>query len=147
MDLSKWREVPKLLMIVGGVLALVGLAVNRVQFGYSWLLAYMLFLSLCLGALFLVLVHHLFDASWSVPIRRINEHLAGLLPWMAILFIPIAILAENIYPWIHMLKSGATDHALHSKLPLFTVPGFYAVAVINFALWWFFSARLRFWSL
>ena len=34
-----------------------------------------------LGALFLVLVHHLTDAGWSVGIRRFNEHLASLLRW------------------------------------------------------------------
>ena len=49
----------------------------------------MFFLSLVLGALFLVMVHHLFDAGWSVAIRRFCEHLACLLfPWMAIVLHP-----------------------------------------------------------
>ena len=43
------------------------------QFGFSWLLAFMFCLSLCLGGWFLVMVHHMFDASWSVPIRRVTE--------------------------------------------------------------------------
>ena len=33
-----------------------------------------------MGALFLVLAHHLFDAGWSVPIRRFCEHISNLLP-------------------------------------------------------------------
>ena len=41
------------------------------EFAFSWLLAFMFFLSLGLGGLFLVMVHHLVDAGWSVPIRRI----------------------------------------------------------------------------
>ena len=45
------------------MLAVLGWALNAQQFGYSWLFAYMFFLSFCLGALFLVLVHHLFDAG------------------------------------------------------------------------------------
>ena len=57
-------------MAVGGVLALVGLAVSHKQFLYAWLLAFMFYLSLMLGATFLVMMHHLFDASWSVGIRR-----------------------------------------------------------------------------
>ena len=71
------------------------------QFGYSWLLAFMFYLSLVLGAAFLVMMHHLFDASWSVGIRRFCEHLACLaFPWMALFFLPIALLAPRIYHWM-----------------------------------------------
>src|SRR5258708_1013207 len=95
LDLSRWRNVPMILMVAGGLLAFVGYFVDRRQFAYSWLLAYMFFLSLCLGSLFLVIVHHLFDAGWSVPIRRFCEHIASMLfPCMALLFIPIACMAR-----------------------------------------------------
>ena len=52
LDLSRWRNVPTILIAGGGLLALIGLLVNRQEFAYSWLLAFMFFLSLCLGALF-----------------------------------------------------------------------------------------------
>ena len=98
---------PNLLIGAGGLLAVIGWTVNAQQFGYSWLFAYMFFLSFCLGALFLVLVHHLFDASWSVPIRRVVEHLACLAgPVMALLFIPNAVLAPKIYEWMRRLQTG-----------------------------------------
>lgn len=147
LDLSRWRSVPKWLMIIGGLGVLIGWAVPslRLQFAYSWLLAFMFFLSLCLGGWFLVLLHHLFDASWSVPIRRFEEHIAFLLPVMAALFIPIAVFAPKIYPW--MAIDPHTDHALHAKQPLFTIPMFYVVAVLCFAAWWLFSYKLRSWSL
>src|SRR6266403_530399 len=91
LDLSKWRNVPTILMVVGGLLAVIGLLTQPQQFAYSWLLAFMFCLSLCLGAMFLVIVHHLFDAGWSVPIRRFCEHISTMLfPWMALLFVPIA---------------------------------------------------------
>jgi hypothetical protein len=148
LDLSRWRKVPNALIGVGGVLALLGAILNLKQFGYSWLLAFMFCLSLCLGGFFLVLVHHLFDASWSVPIRRFCEHLATLLyKRMLWFFIPIVLLAPKIYEWIDMLNKGQTDHALHTKHPLFTVPGFYIVAVVCFAVWWLIPSRLRYWSL
>jgi hypothetical protein len=142
-DFSKWRNLPMILMALGGLGALIGFFVNRPQFGYSWLQNFVFFLSIGVGGWFLVLVHHLFDASWSVPIRRINEHLAALLPWMAVLFIPIALMASQIYPWLHMLKVGEMDHALKSKSPLFTSTGFYVVSVVCFVLWWFFTNGLR----
>src|SRR5881396_3440596 len=147
LDLSRWRKAPNVLMTAGGVLAVVGWVANAQQFGYSWLFAYMFFLSFCLGALFLVIVHHLFDASWSVPIRRYVEHLACLAPVMAGLFIPIALLAPRIYEWMHRLQSGEIDHSLQAKLPLFTVPMFYVVAVFCFVVWCVLSNRLRHWSL
>src|SRR5215831_17649639 len=101
LDLSKWRNVPVILLVAGGILSLIGLLVSPKEFAYAWLLAFMFCLSLCLGAMFLVLAHHLFDAGWSVPIRRFCEHIASLLfPWMFILFIPIALVAKTIYPWM-----------------------------------------------
>jgi hypothetical protein len=145
LDLSRWRPVPLMLAVAGGLGALVGAFAAPEQFGYSWLLAFMFFLSLCLGALFLVMLHHLFDASWSVPIRRFLEHIACLLPVMAIFFIPIALRAKHIYPWMN--RDAHADHALHAKLPLFTSAGFYIIAVICFFLWWLLSTRLRAWSL
>lgn len=146
LDLSRWRNVPRNLLVVGAILSILGWIVAPKEFAYSWLLAFMFYLSLCLGALFLVLAHHLFDAGWSVPIRRFCEHIASMLfPWMAIAFIPIAIMAKSIYPW--MSVNPATDHALAAKQPLFTVPMFYVVAAFCFAVWWFLSNRLRYWSL
>jgi hypothetical protein len=145
-NLSRWRNVPWLLMGGGGVLALLGLLLNPRQFGFSWLLAFMFYLSIGLGALFLVLVHHLFDAGWSVAIRRFCEHISTLLfPCMALLFVPLAFLAPRLYQWMH--ESPAADHALKSKLPVFTRPGFYLVSALCFLVWWVFSRRLRFWSL
>jgi hypothetical protein len=147
LDLSGWRQAPFWLMVVGGVGALIGWIVPglRAQFSYSWLLAYMFFLSICLGALVMVLLHHLFDASWSVSIRRFEEHIAYLLPVMAVLFIPIAIMAPTIYPWMSI--DPHDDHALHAKQPLFTFPMFYVVAVACLAVWWLLSYKLRYWSL
>lgn len=147
LDLSRWRNLPNALIVGGAVGALLGLLLNRQQFAHSWLLAFMFFLSLCLGGLFLVLVHHLFDAGWSVPIRRFCEHIACLLfPWMAIFFIPIAIFATTLYQWMNVAEP-AHDHALHAKWPLFTKPMWYAIAAACFAIWWWLSRRLRAWSL
>lgn len=150
LDLSRWRKAPVFLMVAGGALSVLGLCVDPKQFAFSWLLSFMFCLSLCLGALFLVLMHHLFDAGWSVPIRRFNEHIAALLfPWMALLFVPIAwpSLARTLYPWLGAAEQAHPDHSLHAKFPLFTPVGFYATAAICFLLWWRLSHGLRSWSL
>jgi len=153
LDLSKWAKVPNRLIGVGLVLAVLGIVLSLKsahgisQFAYSWLLAFMFVLSICLGSLFLVMAHHLFDAGWSVPPRRFLEHIASaLFPWMAILFIPIALLAKNIYPWMHEAHPEQ-DPAIVAKVPLFTTAGFYVVVVVNFVVWWLLSHGLRRWSI
>jgi hypothetical protein len=146
LDLSRWRSVPLRLTVVGGIVSLLGAIFFREHFAYAWLLSFMFFLSLSLGALFLVMAHHLFDAGWSVAIRRFCEHIASLLfPTLALLFIPIALLARTLYSW--MGSSPATDHALAAKQPWFTVPMFYITAAACFLIWWLLSNRLRYWSL
>src|SRR5665213_479701 len=151
LDLSRWRNAPWILIVVGAVVAVGVSALSRnpvKQFAFSWLLAFMFYLSLALGGWFLVMIHHLTDASWSVPIRRIIEAMGCLLgPTLLILFLPIAFLAPKIYPWLQPAEQLHPDHAVHAKYPLFTVPGYYIAAAIIFALWWLFSNRLRFWSL
>jgi hypothetical protein len=146
LDISKWRNLPVQLVGVGALVGLLGLAISYkgggVNFLMSYLVAFMFTLSLGAGALFLVMVHHLFDAGWSVPIRRLCEHLSysafTILPF---LFIPIAVGAKKIYPW--MTLDAHADHALHAKQPLFTAGGFYIVAIMCFAVWFFLSKRLR----
>lgn len=148
LDLSKWRNLPNWLMAIGGIGAVAGFISDRSQFGFSWLLAFMFFLSLCLGGLGMVILHHLFDASWSVPIRRICEHLACLLfPWMFVLFLPVAFLAPQMYGWMHLIHETPVEHSVASKYPLFTMQGYYGVVVLCFAVWWLLSRNLRYWSL
>ncbi len=148
LELSKWRNLPVILMVVGGIGAAVGATINIQQFAFSWLLAFMFCLSLCVGAWFMVMVHHLFDASWSVPTRRYCEHLACLLGIPMIpLFLPIAVLAKQLYPWLSAAEQAHPNHAVHSKYPLFTVPGYYIAAALMFGIWFLYSNRLRYWSL
>jgi hypothetical protein len=148
LDLSRWRLLPTWLIVIGGVGAVAGFFHDQTQFAFSWLLAFMFFLSLCLGGLCLVILHHLFDAGWSVPIRRVCEQLSCLLfPWMALLFIPIAFLAPKLYEWMQKISNHAADHPITAKYPLFTIPGFYIVAAICFLVWWWVSHGLRSWSL
>ncbi len=114
------------------------------KFGYAYLTAYMFCLSFCLGALFLVILNHLFDAQWMLPIRRFLEHIACLLfPTMFILWLPIGFLATDIYPWMSPEMRANPDHALHAKYPLFTINAFYGVSLAIFFVWWFVSSGLR----
>jgi hypothetical protein len=146
LDLSSWRMLPAVLMGVGGILAVIGAVKNPSEFGYSWLMAFMFFLSIALGALFLVIVHHLTSAGWSVATRRFCEHIASMLQWpLVFLFLPVAFFAKKIYSW--MTVDPNASESLRAKLPVFTMPGFYITSAIFFGIWWFLTARLNYWSL
>lgn len=146
LDLSLWSKLPVVLMAVGGVLCVAGAGISLKEFGYAWLLAFMFFLTLALGSLFLTMIHHLTDAGWSVATRRFCEHIGALLfPWLAILFVPVLLLAKKIYPWLTL--NPADDRALSAKLPLFTYSGLCVASAIVFGIWWLLSSRLRYWSL
>jgi hypothetical protein len=151
LDLSGWRKLPTVLMVIGGFLSLVGALLSwrrndLHEFGFSWLLAFMFYYSIALGALFLVMVHHLTDASWSVGIRRFCEHLASLLfPSLAILFLPVLIFAKKIYAW--MTLSPVTNNLVAAKLPVFTCSGFIITTAIFFGIWWLLTWQLCHWSL
>ena len=144
--LAGWKIAPSLLMVAGGIVSLIGLVKDPREFGFAWLMSFMFFLSIALGALFLVLVHHLSDAGWSVATRRVCEHIAALLfPWMALLFLPVALLGKHIYSW--MTINPAADLTLRAKWPVFTTPGFYVTSAVFFGIWWLLTSRLRYWSL
>jgi hypothetical protein len=117
-----WHNIPQIAVVFGLLLCIYGFVADKEQFAFSYLTAFMFCLSIGLGSLFLVLVHHLFDAGWSAPIRRYLEHLSCLLfPWLAVAFIPIGFMGpEYIYKW--MSADPHTDHALHAKMFLFNKP-------------------------
>ena len=108
---------------------------------YSYLTAYMFCLSIVVGAFFLIHLHYLFDAGWSVPIRRINEQLAALMPYMGLLALPMLVFGPSIYPWMSI--DPATDHALDVKKILFNRPTFIGVLIGCFVLWSFMALRFR----
>jgi hypothetical protein len=138
---------PAAMLVPGAILTLIGAVGSFIhnrgtELGYAWLLAFMFYYSLALGALFLVLVHHLTDAGWSVGIRRFCEHLASLLfPALAVLFLPVALLAPRIYAWTQ--ENPATNNLVAAKQPVFTLPGFWVTSAVFFGIWWLLSSRLR----
>jgi hypothetical protein len=151
LDLSGWRKLPSALMVIGGFLSVIGFVLSWKrndlhEFGFSWLLAFMFYYSLALGALFVVMVHHLTDAGWSVGIRRFCEHIASLLfPWLAILFLPILVLGKKIYSWMNF--DPTTNNLVAAKLPVFTCSGFIITSAIFFGIWWLLTSQLSRWSL
>ncbi len=73
------------------------------QFLHAYLLNFVFVLSISLGALVFVLLHHVTSAGWSVLVRRISEILAANVTTCALLAIPILLAAAfghgALYEW------------------------------------------------
>ena len=89
---SLWQHLPLLSLAVGvgGAVASLALAGGLTpELSFSWLVAFLFFLGIGLGNLFLVLVLYVTKAGWGVAVRRIAENLMTPLPIFAVLFLPI----------------------------------------------------------
>ncbi|MGC8989400.1 MAG: hypothetical protein ACP5MD_04700, partial [Verrucomicrobiia bacterium] len=94
-------------------------------------------------ALFLVIAHHLFDAAWSVSIRRICEHIACLVfPWMGLAFVPLVFLGRYVYPWGQAQNTGLRGLSPAEEGGVrFWV--WCALSVLIFGAWWWLAHTLR----
>src|ERR687895_705714 len=88
-----WNRIP----LIGAATALLGIVAcailgigNPKQFFFSWLVSFLFFLSLALGALFFVLIQFAAQGGWGIVLRRIGETTFATIPVMAALFLPVA---------------------------------------------------------
>jgi len=66
---------------------------------FAWLFAWAYWTGLAVAALLLLCIFHASRARWPVVFRRVLETLAGTLPLMAVLFIPVLLGVKELYPW------------------------------------------------
>ncbi len=104
------------------------------HFAFSYLVAFMYLVSIALGGLFFVLLHHLTGARWSIVVRRLGEGLMTLLPWLVILFIPVVFMLHSVFEWSHA-DAVAHDNLLQHKAAYLN-PTFFVVRSLGyFAIW------------
>jgi len=136
-----WNRIPA----IGGAFAVLGAAAcavlgagNPQQFFFSWLVAFLFFLSLALGGLFFVLIQYASQGGWGIVVRRIGETIFATIPAMAALFVPLLFGLHDLYSWS---VPGAAEHdtLLQWKAPFLNVPFFLIRAAIYFACWSFIA--------
>jgi len=74
---------------------------------FSYLTALMFVTSVSLGALAWLLIMHLTGAIWSTTLRRLLENLTTPLPWIALLFIAVALNLSRLYEWADTARVAA----------------------------------------
>ena len=130
---------------IGAALMLVGVLISPQQFYQSYLLGYILWVGLALGCLGILLLHHLVSGAWGHLIQRMVEAGARTLPFMALLFIPVLLGMEYLYPWTRHDVVEAS-HVLHEKEGYLNVPFFIIRAAIYFCFWIGGAYLLSAWS-
>src|SRR5215510_4300009 len=132
-----WNRIPVIgagCAVLGAVACAILGSANPKQFFFSWLVSFLFFLSLALGALFFVLIQYASQGGWSVVLRRIGETTFATVPVMAALFVPLLFGLNDLFSWS---VPGAAEHdaLLQWKAPFLNVPFFLIRAVIYFGAW------------
>jgi len=131
--------------IVGAGLSVVGFLNDRQQFFQSYLIAYMFWLSVCIGAAGLMMLNYVAGGRWGVVIRRVAEAAAILIFLMAVLLAPLLLGLSDLYKWA---RPGVLDEdpALRNVVIFHQIPLFYVRLAIYFSVWCGISFLLKRWS-
>jgi hypothetical protein len=142
--------------LIGTGLTAIGLFVSGASpVALSWLVGITFWTAIAIGMLMMCLIHHIFDASWSVVIRRQWEHGLSAFMWLGILFVPLILASlfygngDVVWPWMnpgHELHGGHTvghDPLYLKKSGFLNTNMFIGMTVAFFAIWIWLSARLR----
>ncbi len=120
--------------LLGGVGSFFSFLYHPIQFYFSYLVAFMFFLTLSLGSLFFVIIQNLVRSGWSVSIRRIPEVYAMNLRLFPFLFLPILFGIGDLYYWAHP-HVVLSDFILKAKSGYLNVPFFVCRALGYFVIW------------
>jgi hypothetical protein len=138
---SRGRNVLAGVAVAGWAGCALAWRADPVRGSAAYLVAYVFFVTLALGALFFVMMSHLTGSAWSVTMRRIAENVMVTIPAGAVLFLPIAFGLGSLYEWARP-EAVASDPVLAGKAA-FLNPRFFVIrAAVYFAIWSFWAVKL-----
>ena len=116
-------------------LLIFGLLVDRAQFFHAYLVGFIFWIGITVGSLALLMLQHLTGGAWGLILRRVLEAATRTLPLMLILFIPILVGLNQIYPWTDRVAMDQVP-ALKEKAAHYLNPTFFMIrAALYFAIW------------
>jgi hypothetical protein len=132
------KRVSTLALAVGALffaLLIVGLLIDSTQFFRAYLVGFIFWIGITLGSLALLMLQHLTGGAWGVIIRRVLEAATRTLPLMLILFLPILLRLNRIYPWTDRAAMDQVP-ALREKAAHYLNPAFFMTrAAVYFSIW------------
>ena len=141
--------------LVGIAITALGILVSGAQtIAMAWLVGITFWTAIAIGMLLLILINHIFDASWSVLLRRQFEHGITAFKWLALLFLPLIVASwiaphDVVWPWMNLAhethggRTVGTDILYLKKSSFLNLDMFTGMTVLFFGIWIWLSARLR----
>lgn len=142
---GRWKKIALAVGAIGLAACVIGWITTPRDFFVAYLFAEVFFIGLSLGALGLLMIHHLTAGYWGYGVRRFLEALVENLPLLAVLFIPIFFGLSELYPWRHPGIIAARE-LLEKKQGYLNTPGFIVRTVVVFVIWIIISQLLLKWS-
>lgn len=125
------------LILFGTVCCVLGFMMDVRLASFVQLMNFLFLTSIGIGALFLVALEYIAGAVWSVPIRRVNEFLASLIPIAALMAVPLFFHLHELYQWVNA-GTVSQDVVLKMKEPYLNVNFFTIRFVVVFGMWTLF---------
>jgi hypothetical protein len=119
--------------LIGAAACVVGYLTRPEQLLQSYLVAWLLWLGVAAGCLAILMLHHLTRGAWGLMIRRPLEAAARTLPALGLLFLPVLLNLDRLYPWAG--PEAADDELIQHKAAYLNQPGFIGRTVFYLALW------------
>lgn len=136
-------EKPALVVGLIGLAATAFLAMQaQEQFFRSWLVAFIFWMSLTVGALAIAMLQYMTGGWWGYIIRKPLLAATANIPLMLIAALPLYLGADRIYKWTNRAWMEA-DHVLHQKLAYLNIEAFWIRGAVFFAIWMFWAFMLR----
>ena len=137
-----WLRSPvaDLVALVALVLALPALWIAPTLFFASWLAAWWFWIGVTLGGLAATWIHALTGGRWGEALRLATLPLARGLPWLLLLFLPLAAGMARVFPWAG--RDAAWTHQLDEpgfQLAWFTPLAFWSRMAVYALAWWAMS--------
>ncbi len=98
-SLARWQSIA---LGIGGIGLIIWI------FGYlnypedalrGWLLGFIFWAGIAIGGLGILLLQYVTGGAWGIVIRRVAEACARTIPFVALLFVPIAVGVYKLYEW------------------------------------------------
>ncbi|MBF8294686.1 MAG: actF [Bacteroidetes bacterium] len=123
-----------ILLIAGVAIAALGYIVDARRMAFDNVIGYLFLASVAAGSVFLVALEYIGGAVWSVPTRRVNEFLGGLVLLLPLIALPMFFHLHDVYHWTHE-EVVAADKLLAGKSPYLDVNFFVLRFVLIFIIW------------
>ena len=93
-----------------------------------------------------MMIHALTGGAWGEILQPVFSAMLTTVPLMAVLFVPLALVADDVYPWVEPSTGGTASAAPPAIAAYLNLEDWRARAGLYFVLWTVCALLLRRWS-